>query len=193
MLTEDRRRQVDELFRRYGKGVGSYVVARVGNPDVAETITATVFLTVVRRFDQCRASPVAWLWSIVRSELARYFRDRKDVCSLEAEPPDDTHDPGRRVERRETDSRIRQALCRLTDEQQQLVSMKFFLDMTNVEIAEALGMTPSNVGVVAHRAVKRLRELMEEPAARRDAVESAGEGMQGGRPVRAMPMPVPAM
>ena len=38
--------------------------------------------------------------------------------------------------------------------------MKFFLDMPNTEIAGALGMTAGNVGVVVHRSVKRLRELM---------------------------------
>lgn len=170
MLTEDRRQRVEELFRRYGKGVGSYLLARVGDADVAETVTSAVFLTVVRRIDQCRTSPVAWLWSIVRTELARYFRDRKEFHSLDglpAEPPDGSdvaQDPGRRAERREDGRRIRWALEQLTDEQQALVYMKFFLDLPNVEIAESLGMTPSNVGVVAHRAIKRLRELMEGPA-----------------------------
>ena len=57
MLNEEARRQIDGLFRRYGKGVGSYVLARVRDPDMAETITASVFLQVVRRFDQCRSSP----------------------------------------------------------------------------------------------------------------------------------------
>jgi RNA polymerase sigma-70 factor (ECF subfamily) len=170
LLTDDRRQQVEELFRRYGKGVGSYVLARVGDADLAETITSAVFLTVVRRIDQCRTSPVAWLWSIVRTELARYFRDRKEFQSLDglpAEPPDTSEqaqDPGRQAERREDGRRIRRALEQLTDEQQTLVYMKFFLDLPNVEIAESLGMTPGNVGVVAHRAVKRLRELMEGPA-----------------------------
>ena len=160
MLTEDRRQQVEELFRRYVKGVGSYVLARVGDRHLAESITAAVFLTVVRRFDQCRASPVAWLWSIVRTEVARHFRDRRDVRPLAAELPDESHDPRHRAERREEAERIQRALGQLTDEQQTLVYMKFFLDLPNVEIAQALGMTPTNVGVVSHRAVKRLRELM---------------------------------
>lgn len=170
LLTDDRRQQVEELFRRYGKGVGSYVLARVGDADVAETITGAVFLIVVRRIEQCRTSPVAWLWSIVRTELARYFRDRKDFQSLDglavepADPSEHAQDPGRRAERREEGRRIRRALEQLTDEQQTLVYMKFFLDLPNVEIAESLGMTPGNVGVVAHRAVKRLRELMDGPS-----------------------------
>ena len=86
MLDDDRRQKIEDLYRRYGKGVGSYILARVGDPHVAESITAGVFLLVVRRFDQCRGSPVPWLWSIVRTEIARYFRDRRDVEPLELEP-----------------------------------------------------------------------------------------------------------
>jgi DNA-directed RNA polymerase specialized sigma24 family protein len=73
LLDEDRRQKVEVLYRRYGKGVASFVLARVGDPHVAESITAGVFLLVVRRFEQCRGSPIAWLWSIVRTEVARYF------------------------------------------------------------------------------------------------------------------------
>lgn len=164
MLNEDARRQIDELFRRYGKGVGSYVLARVRDRDVAESLTAGVFLQVVRRFEQCRTSPAAWLWTIVRNELARYFRDRKATEPLDAEPADDTgrFDPTLAFERREAEGRLGAALRLLTEEQQALVYMKFFLDMSNVDIAEALKMTPSNVGVVAHRAIKRLRDVMED-------------------------------
>jgi len=160
LLDDDRRQKIEGLYRRYGKGVGSFVLARVGDPHVAESITAGVFLLVVRRFDQCRGSPVAWLWSIVRTEVARYFRDRREAEPLDVEPTDFSADPWRLAERTETDARIGEAVRRLSDEQQTLVYMKFFLDMPNTDIAEALGMTPSNVGVVVHRAVKRLRELM---------------------------------
>ena len=40
---------------------------------------------VVRNIEQCNGSPVAWLWSIVRSELARHFRDRKVLLYYEKE------------------------------------------------------------------------------------------------------------
>ncbi len=47
-MNDPRRDMVDALFRRYARGVGSYVLARVGNRDIAETITSAVFLIVVR-------------------------------------------------------------------------------------------------------------------------------------------------
>ena len=116
---------------------GALCSARVGDPHVAESITAGVFLLVVRQFDQCRGSPVAWLWSIVRQEVARYFRDKREVAPLDVEPTDYSADPRRLAERTEIDARMGGAIQRLSDEQQTLVYMKFFLDMPNTEIANA--------------------------------------------------------
>ena len=39
--------------------------------------------------------------------------------------------------------------------------MKFFLELSNLEIAETLNLTPSNVGVKLHRALKALRSRLE--------------------------------
>jgi RNA polymerase sigma-70 factor (ECF subfamily) len=177
-LLDDRRQKIEDLYRRYGKGVGSFVLARVGDRHVAESITAGIFLLVVRRFEQCRGSPVAWLWSIVRTEVARYFRDRHEAGALDVEPTDFSADPQQLAERAETDARIGDALRRLNDEQQALVYMKFFLDMPNTDIAAALGMTPSNVGVVVHRAVKRLRELMSDEGGPASLPRSLRQGPQ---------------
>ena len=170
-----RRARIEELFRRYGGGVGSYLYARVGDVDLAEQITSSVFLIVAQRIEQCKRSPAGWIYSIVRSELARYFRDRKTTVTLSPAILDAALTPAETAERREMQARMTTALTQLGDEQQRIVYMKFFQNMPNVEIAEILGMTAGNVGVVIHRAVKRLRELME-PSGQRGRMTATTKG-----------------
>jgi RNA polymerase sigma-70 factor (ECF subfamily) len=158
----DRRRQIEDLFTTYAKGVGAFLLARVADPELAEAITSRVFLIVVRNVEQCTGSPVAWLWSIVRSELARHFRDRKRHAPLDDSLPAATADePLEQAARREMHQRTRRALERLPDDTQQLVYMKFFQGMPNKDIAVATGLTPTNVGVQIHRALKQLRTYLE--------------------------------
>jgi RNA polymerase sigma-70 factor, ECF subfamily len=162
-LSADRRDQIEALFNRYGPGVGRFVLARTGDPELAEELTARVFLKVVDRFWQCRRSPAGWLWAVVRSELVRHFRDRRPAADLAgADPPDDRDGPAGRLERRESQEQMARALERLTDEQQQVVYLKFFQGLGNIEIAQATGLTAANVGVIAHRAVRQLRKLLHE-------------------------------
>lgn len=186
MLTDEQRQQIESLYRRFGKGVGSYVLTRTGDRHLAESITGRVFLIVVRRFEQCTGNPVAWLWSIVRSELARQFRDRKrhepiaghSAAACGHEPADTLTDPADRVEQADQAVQIRWALDQLDEPAHTLVYMKFFLEMSNTDIAAALAMTPGHVGVSAHRALKRLKELMER-----------GRANAGGSTGRQVPRP----
>ena len=174
MRNDERRGQIEDLFNTYARGVGGYVFARVGDADLAEAITSRVFLIVVRNIEQCKGSPVAWLWSIVRSELARHFRDRKRVPVRELlgdEGMDRLHQTRELAARLEMQHCTRRALERLPEEHQQLVYMKFFQGMANKDIAAATGLTASNVGVLIHRALKQLRAYLE-PA---QAAAAAGD------------------
>jgi len=157
----DRREAIERLFVQYGRGVGSYVLARLGDAELAEEITSRVFLTVVRQFDKCRGSAVGWLWAIVRSELARHFRRRRRLVPLGDDPVDLADSPPQELARREMQQQIRAAMAELSDQQQQIIGMKFFLQVRNKEIAEALGISANQVGVKVHRALRQLRDLMD--------------------------------
>jgi RNA polymerase sigma-70 factor (ECF subfamily) len=159
-LTEEARSRIENLFRRYASGVSRYALLRVRSPELAEEITARVFLAVVRHIDQQSGSLVGWLWAIVRSELARHYRQPAHqafppgLISTEAPPGED-------LERQERDRLLLDALEKLPDDLQQLISLKFFLNASNLDIAAALELTPSNVGVKVHRALKELRRRLE--------------------------------
>jgi RNA polymerase sigma-70 factor (ECF subfamily) len=161
LLNQAQQDLADQLFTRYGRGVGSYVLSQVRDADVAEEITGRVFLTMVRRFEQCRGAYAGWLWSIVRSELSRHWRARSSDRPLDDLQPARTEGPVDSLMREETSTQLHGAIARLPEHEQRLLSMKFFLEMKNVEIAAATHMSPANVGVSIHRALKRLRRVLE--------------------------------
>ena len=163
-LTPRQQQEIERLFREYGKGVGGYVFARVGDAELAEEITARVFLQVVRAYSQLRGPPLPWLWSIVRSELARHFRGPARQRPLDEALQDTKLLPGDEAERKESSLHLRAALERLDEVDRELIGMKFFLRMNNREIADATGITPTNVGVRVFRAIRQLRAWMEQPA-----------------------------
>lgn len=141
--------------------MGNFLLSRLGDAELAEELTSRVFVTVVRCIDQCRGNEAAWLWAIVRSEMARHLRDRK----LHAEADETIADraaatPADLADARETALRLKSALAQLGDAQQTIIYMKFFQDMRNIDIAAATGLTPANVGVMVHRSLKALRDLL---------------------------------
>lgn len=163
-MAGDRRTEIEQLFLQHGKGVGSYILARIGDPELAEELTSRVFLTIVRQFHQVRGTGVSWLWAIARNELARHFRDRRLHQSLDEAIADAGDTPVEHLVRSDRHVRLQAALDRLPADLREIVSMKFFLGMPNLEIAQATGLSPSHVGVKIHRTLKELRGLMEGPA-----------------------------
>ena len=153
-------RNIEALFSRHARGVGSYFLARLGDAELAEELTSRTFVAVVANFPQCRTSPAAWLWTIVRNELARHLRDRKQHQALDEQAPSTQDSPQAQAQQREEQLRMRQAMESLDEPAHGLVYMKFFQQMSNQEIAAATGRGASNVGVILHRAMKQLRGLL---------------------------------
>ena len=167
-LTPTGQQEIERLFREHGKGIGGYICARVGDAELAEEITARVFLQVVRAHDQLRGPPLPWLWSIVRNELARHFRRPQIQRPLDEAMQDTKVLPADELTQREASRQLTEALAQLTEDDRQIVGMKFFSRMSNLEIADATGMTATNVGVRIFRALERLRNLMHVAVHRAD-------------------------
>lgn len=156
-------RELEELFQRYAAGLGSYFLARLRDPELAEELTARAFVLAVQNFSQCRGNRAAWLWAIAQNVLSRHIRDRGRIVPPPSSRPEP--DPGDAAEQRELQTRLPEILSVLNEQQHEVVYLKYFQDLSNTEIAEATGLTVSNVAVVLHRTLKRLRELIDAPAA----------------------------
>ena len=126
----------------------------------------------MRKFAQFRHSPAGWLWEIVRSELAGHFRRRRPMQHGDQPVPDLGRTPDDRIEQQEDRRRMHSALGELPDEHQRILYMKFFQDMRNADIAAALGLSRSHVGVLVHRSLKRLRARMEPARAPQPKAET---------------------
>jgi RNA polymerase sigma-70 factor, ECF subfamily len=163
-LNEAARQKIEELFLRHAAGVSRYVRLRVGSAELAEEITARVFLTAARHVDQQNGSAVGWLWAILRTELSRHFRQRP-LESCPADLPSSEALPAAEAERKEAAGLLRACLAQLPDDEQELISLKFFLGLSNQEIAQTLGLTPNHVGVRVHRVLKEMRKLLQKPLA----------------------------
>ena len=61
----------------------------------------------------------------------------------------------------ELTQRLREALLRLPPREAEVFSLRYFGELTNEEIAEALNLTTGAVGVALHKARVRLKELLE--------------------------------
>ena len=163
-----------ELFRQYYPRVYSYLRYRVSSPEDAEDLIATIFekaYTHREQFDVTKGAFSTWLFRIAHNTLANYYRtrQRRSVWETESSLPGDLVTPEASPEiqivQQETMAQLLQGLERLSERDQEVISLKFAGRLGNKEIGQIMDLKEKTVSVVLLRAMRRLqRELKEGPA-----------------------------
>lgn len=157
------------LYNQYYRNVFNYVCFRIDNRSDAEDLVSIVFINVLRRYetyDSCKAPLEAWLIGIAKNVVNDYLRSKKRngyvpldglprVVSVERQPE-------QAALMNEEYGVLLRAVSKLQERDRRVIAMKFVTELKNSEIAEILGISESNVGVSVHRALKRLKKLVEK-------------------------------
>jgi RNA polymerase sigma factor (sigma-70 family) len=140
--------------------VYAYVAYRIGAGPDAEDVTSEAFARALRYrkgYDAARGTPVAWLTGIARRVLAeRAGAEPQPV----AEVPD-TPAPGTLEDDSVNRLTMQTAVAGLGDRDRELIALRYGADLTAAQIAQLLDMQTNAAEVALHRALARLREVLD--------------------------------
>ena len=153
------------LVERYRDVLYGTAILMTGNRAVAEEIVQEAFLSAWRGIGGFkRGQPLKpWLTRILVNGVLAQKRKR----SIPTVPIADSGGNGGpsvsdQTEVIEHRAILRQALAKLAPDQQQVVVLRYFAELTVPEISEAMGVKEGTVKSRLHRALGRLREHLEE-------------------------------
>ena len=162
--TQDRA-AVSILYRRYLPRVYRYLYARVGSCSEAEDLTSQVFLAVIEGLPRYRERGhfAAWLFSIARRKAADYYRQRKPQVALdEAFNLDSTSgEPLAQAIRADEQERLGKLVTGLSEEERELLHLRFAAGLSFSEIAATTGRRESAVKMSLYRLLERIQQQME--------------------------------
>lgn len=174
---EDDPAAYDRLYNLYADKIFRYLYARLGQREVAEDLTADVFVRMLQtlpRFRVNRERPVAsfsaWLYRIAANLLTDYRRRQShrshedlDAQHRLADGRPDPYQYGLAADKRHI---LMTALGQLAEEQRVVVIQRFAEGYSVAEIAEAMGKSIGAVKALQHRAIENLRRLLSAEAFR---------------------------
>jgi len=161
------REALSQLYRSHVSAVYRYIYLRVGREDLAEDLTGDVFLKMVEgigSFDYRGVPFAAWLFRIAHDRVVDYFRRQagKETVSLSEGLNVPSEGLGATAEAALSRERLRQAFGQLTEEQKQVIVLKFGEGLTNAEVGRLLGKGEGAVKSLQHRALASLRQFLEK-------------------------------
>jgi RNA polymerase sigma-70 factor (ECF subfamily) len=155
-----------DIYRQELPRVFNYFRFRIGDDTNAEDLTSETFEKAWRsraQYRHDRAAFTTWLFTIAQRVLVDYLRKNKTVIPLEALhelPADETTEDA--ILKQADFTRLNVLLAQLADRDRELVSLRYGAGLTNRTIARLTGLSESNVGVLLHRAVQKLRKDWRE-------------------------------
>lgn len=150
------------LYEQYLPKVYRYISYRITDISTAEDLTSVVFekaLTKLKSYRPEKARFSTWIFTIARNTLTDHFRAAGKVRTVSLDSgylsqPDNIEEVTGRTEDLNV---LKTCLSRLSQLEQEIISLKFGAEMTNRQIASMLAMTESNIGVILFRAIRKLR------------------------------------
>ncbi len=162
------------LYQLYADKLYRYLLYRVGNQEVAEDLTMEVFVRLLEKietfsFGQRRpvATFSAWIYRIAFNLAVDHHRAyRRGRVPLPIREREVDHRPGplEQVALGDRFEQLQQAITRLSADQQQVVILRFIEGLRTKQVADIIGKTEGAVKALQHRALVRLRQLLQEGA-----------------------------
>ncbi|MBI3160367.1 MAG: sigma-70 family RNA polymerase sigma factor [Chloroflexi bacterium] len=148
---------VDRLYR--------FIYYRVSDVPLAEDLTSKVFLKAWENLPGYRDRGLsfgAWLFSIARNTVIDHYRTAKQEPSLETVGPitDESIDLERSLSESLQSDRLAEALRKLTDEQREVLVLKFIIGYSTEEIARLMKKRPGAVRALQMRGLQALERLL---------------------------------
>ncbi len=151
----------DEWFDAFYPKLYRYAFIRLGRKADAEDIVSQVFLEAVRQIDrfQYTGRPVlAWLYRIEHNLVF----DRLKQADRAPEPEEiAASEPIAGPENLVANLDLIRALNELSDEQRDVIILRFFMSMSAQEVGALIGKTPTAVFSLQARAIVNLRERLQ--------------------------------
>lgn len=131
----------------------------------ASEIVQESFLKLLKQEpEKLKGKELAWLFRVSRNRALDRLKKEKPMSQLKAgqEIPFESESAEEQIHKDEQKSRITQMISQLTPNQKEVIRLKFQEDLSYKEISEITGHSVSHVGVIVHKAIKKLRTQMIE-------------------------------
>jgi RNA polymerase sigma-70 factor (ECF subfamily) len=153
------------IFDTYHVSVYRFVASRVGNPSDAEDLTQLVFVKALEALPRYTARGVpfgGWLFRLARNAVIDFVRTRREPVELEAATNRANEDAGPEAVAaiRDDLDAVAAALKELTEDQRQVIALRFFAGLSAREAAEAMGRQEGTIRGLQFRAIGALRRSL---------------------------------
>ncbi|MDP2632456.1 MAG: RNA polymerase sigma factor [Candidatus Curtissbacteria bacterium] len=154
-----------EIYNLFYKRIYRYCSFNTRKAEVAQDICQETFIKAWKAlpsFSQKGGSFQAYLFKIARNLIIDLSRKKKEERLEQYQEIEIESQVEDKIEQREKEAVVQLALAKLDELDRQIIILHYFEDMTGREVAKVVGIREGNLRVKTHRALKKLKSLLEK-------------------------------
>lgn len=156
------REALAEIHDMYYAAIFRYMAFRVGSHETAEDLTSEVFirlLDALRDRNAPQNTLRGWLFGVASRVLKEHYRQKKRnqrQTALDESLPSPTAGPAQALDTALTQEALQSAMAELTEDQQNVIALRFGYEMPIRNVAQTLGKSEGAVKQLQARAIAAL-------------------------------------
>lgn len=151
------------LYERHRTTIARYVAARIRDASDAEDLTEAIFESAWRAMGRYREQGVpflAWLYRLAHNRVVDHYRALRPTVTLIPEVHESIEDASSPLELNLDSADLLKALHTLTDDQRDVIVLRFIQGMSGREVAQAMDKREDAVRALQFRALATLRRTL---------------------------------
>lgn len=154
------------LYEEYYDKIARYVYVHIGDKTESEDIASEVFLKALKSIRTYRDTGVpmqAWLYKIAHNLVVDHLRKVSRIKTVPIDSVEiiDHQDPLDDANRKMEMEKVGAAMVELTEEQQEVLRLRFFGGLTSKETADILNKSDGAVREMQRAALEKLRRILD--------------------------------
>lgn len=156
------------VYDRYFTPIYRYILCGVRNREIAEDIAQTVFLKAFKMIENYKdngSDPAPYFYTIAKNSVIDYWKKKKDF--LYGDDPakandisDDAKNPLEKIQRDEKSQELMECVGKLSEDQKEIITLKFICDLSNREISAYTGKNENAIRQLQCRALRSLKNIL---------------------------------
>lgn len=157
-----------KIYEDYYKRIFKYICYRIDDKNIAEELCSQIFERIMIKyhtFSGNNSSFESWIFKIAKNTINDFYRKKYKFLNFSLDSIINRFTPKSSPDEiilsKESNVYLLKALQKLNEKERSIVSLKYGAELKNTQIAKLMNLNESNVNVILHRSLKKLKKTLE--------------------------------
>ena len=163
------KKSIGELYEKYFDKTYNFIYFKVKNREIAEDLASEAWFKIMNKIDKFQPEKEhqvsVWIFTIVRNNMFDYFKKNKQVFDNSEEILEfleaDVEDYDKKIDDEIMRKIIISEMENLSKQEKEIINLKYFSDMKNIEISKLLKIKEKSVSSAISKWLKKLEQIFQ--------------------------------